>query len=153
MGKTKEERKANREKRKVQRGKRKEKFDLLVNIVNNTPEPTDDEFLQDPKEKFQEYWPVLHAVLDFAVVLKVTRKKVDTVLTRIIDVGNKMADGTDEEGDSAEFMKKLQKVWGIARKALTVTTVVTDDKTDEVIEKAIAIGDWISSIDEDDEDE
>lgn len=152
MTKTKEERAANRAKRKNRRELRKEKFNTLIKMVNETPEPSDDDFLQDPKEKFQTYWPVLHAVLDFAVVLKVTRKKVDKVLLRIIDVGNKMYDGTDEEGESAEFMKKLQKVWGIARKALSITTIVTDDKTDDVIEKAIAIGDWISSVDEDDED-
>lgn len=152
MTKTKEERQANREKRKKRRSLRKEKFNNLIEMVNKTPEPSDDEFLQNPKEKFQKFWPVLHAVLDFAVVLKVTRKKVDTVLIRIIDIGNKMYDGTDKEGESEEFMKKLQKVWGIARKALTITTIVTDDKTDDKLEKAIAIGDWISSIDEDDED-
>ncbi len=152
MAKTKEERQANREKRKNRRKLRKEKFSSIIKKVNETPEPTDAEFLQDPKERFKQYWPILHAVLDFAVVLKVTRKKVDKVLLRIIDIGNKMYDGTADEGESAEFMKKLQKVWGIARKALSITTAVTDDKTDAVIEKAIAIGDWISSVDEDDED-
>jgi len=152
MAKTKEERAANRTKRKNRRQVRKEKFKVILAKVNDTPEPSENDFLQDPKEKFKQYWPVLHAVLDFAVELKVTRKKVDKVLLRIIDVGNKMHDGTADEGESAEFMKKLEKVWGIVRKALSISTIVTDDKTDEVIEKAIAIGDWISSVDEDDED-
>ena len=32
---------------------------------------------------------------------------------------------------------------------LSAVMIVTDDKTDEVLEKIISIGDWITSIDED----
>lgn len=152
MAKTKEERRANREKRRVKRKLRKEKFNDLLDKVKSTPEPTEEEFLQDPKENFHKYWPILRAVLDFAIVLKVTGENVDDILAKIVVIGNKMYNGTAEEGESDEFIEKLHKVWGISRKALTIVTIVTDDKTDEVIEKAIAIGDWISSVDEEDED-
>jgi len=152
MAKTKEERQANREKRRMRRKMRKEKFNGLIEMVNQTPDLSDDDFLQNPKEKFEKLWPVLQAVLDFAVVLKVTGKKVDKVLIRIIDIGSRMYEGTDEEGESDEFMEKMQQIWGVTRKALTITTVFTDDKTDEIIEKALSIGDWVSSVDEDEED-
>jgi hypothetical protein len=149
MAKTKEERRANREIRRARKKLRKEKFKTLLNIVNGVPEPTDDDFLQDPKVKFKTYWPALHSVLDFAASLKVTGEKVDAVLYRIIAVGNKMNDGTANDTESEEFMEKLQQIWGISRKVLATVMILTDDKKDEIIEKAISIGDWISSIDED----
>lgn len=149
MAKTKEERQANREIRRARKKLRKEKFKALLNHVNNVPEPTDDEFLQNPKEKFNTFWPTLRSVLDFAAFLKVTGEKVDIVLYRIIIVGDKMYNGNESEAESEEFMEKLQQIWGTSRKVLAAVTIFTDDKTDEIIEKAIGIGDWISSIDED----
>lgn len=149
MAKTKEERQANREIRRARKKLRKEKFKALLDLVNNVPEPTDDDFLKNPKEKFQTFWPALRSVLDFAAFLKVTGEKVDVVLYRIITVGNKMYDGNENDEEGEEFMEKLQQIWGTIRKVVTAATIFTDDKTDEIIEKAISIGDWISSIDED----
>lgn len=147
--KTKEERLANKKIRKERRGLRKEKFKKIIDLAKDVPELTDDDFLEEPKQKFNTYWPALEAVLDYVAFLRITGEKIDLVIYRIIAIGNKMYDGQASDEESEEFIDKMQQIWGIARRVLSAATVLTDDKTDELIEKIIAIGDWITSIDED----
>lgn len=147
--KTKAERQANREIRKAKRNLRSEKLKKTLELARNTPEPEDDDFLKLPKEKFMLYWPALEAVLDFIATLKITGEKFDMVIYRIIAIGSKMLDGTATDQEGEEFVEKMQYIWNLVRKLATLATILTDDKTDDVIEKIIAIGDWITSIDED----
>lgn len=147
--KTKAERQANREIRKAKRNLRSEKLKKTLELARNTPEPEDDDFLKLPEEKFMLYWPALEAVLDFIATLKITGEKFDMVIYRIIAIGSKMLDGTATDQEGEEFVEKMQYIWNLVRKLATLATILTDDKTDDVIEKIIAIGDWITSIDED----
>ena len=149
MAKTKKERQANREVRQARKKLRKEKFSLLLKLAKETPEFSDDDYLNNPKEKFKTFWPLLQAALNFAAFLKITGEKVDLVIYRIIAIGNKMYDDSASDQESEEFIEKLQQIWGIARKVLSTVTIFTDDNTDEVLEKIIVIGDWVTSIDED----
>lgn len=149
MAKTKEERKANREVRHARKKLRKEKFSLLLKLAKETPELSDDDYLDTPKKKFNTFWPVLQAALSFAAFLKITGEKVDLVIYRIIAIGNKMYDDTASDEESEEFIEKLQQIWGIVRKVLSTVTIFTDDNVDEILEKIIVIGDWVTSIDED----
>lgn len=147
--KTKEERKANREIRKAKRKLRNEKFKKVLELAGQIPEPEDENFLKLPKEKFKLYWPAMEAVLDFIATLKITGEKFDKVIYRIIAIGSKMEDGSASVQEGEEFIEKMQHIWKLVRKLATLVTLLTDDKTDEVIEKIIAVGDWITSIDED----
>jgi hypothetical protein len=87
--------------------------------------------------------------LDFIVTLKITGEKFDMVIYRVIAIGSKMQDGNATDQESEEFIEKMQYIWNLVRKLASLVTILTDDKTDEIIEKIIAIGDWITSNDED----
>ncbi len=147
--KTKEEKQANREIRQGKRKLRNKKFEKVLELASKTPEPEEEDFLKLPKEKFKLYWPVLEAILDFVATLKITGEKFDLVIYRIIAIGNKMADGSATDQESEEFMEKMQYVWSLVRKLAGLVTLLTGENTDEVIEKVIAVGDWITSMDED----
>ena len=148
MGKTAEQRKANRAKRKAARQEKKQKFNELVTAAKNVPDYSDSEFVGSYKAKFNEIWPLMRAALNFVESLKASGEKMDAAIAEIIVIGDKMKSGTATDAESTQFEEKLGKIWKVVRMLLSAATVLTDDKVDDIIEKVLGIGDWVTGIDE-----
>lgn len=143
---TKEERKEHRNKnkelRKIRKSLRKEKFELFIKKVNETPELPEDGTMPDYQEKFKENWSTVKSGLEFVVSMKLTGKKLDAKINEVIELGDSVVKNPDATSD---FQDKLLDVWKYVRLVLIAITVfVTKDEDDEKIDKFIEIGDWIS---------
>lgn len=139
-----ERRLANRSKRKERKQLRKTKFDELMTRVNEVPDFPPDGTTPDYVTKFETYWPLAKAALEFAESARITGPKIDLQLQRIIELGDGMVDNPDNDPES-EFIQTIQKSWKLVRTILiTITIFITKEKTDEKIDKLIEIGDWIT---------
>ncbi|GEM_PF-3239026 len=149
MAKTKEERAAARAARQAKRKERKQKIEEMITAAKNVPDLSDSDFMEDYKTKFNQVWPVLKPALQFAEQMKATGKKADAAIAEIITIGDSMAAGNASEADADSFQKKLENIWKYVRMVLSAATVLTNDDVDNVIDKVLAIGDWITGTDED----
>ena len=149
MGKTKEERAAARAARKAKRLARRQKINEMIEAAKNVPDLSDSDFMEDYKSKFDKVWPVLLPALEFAEQLKVTGKKADAAINELIAIGNSMAEGKATDDQADDFQDKLEDIWKYVRMALSAATVLTNDDVDDVIDKIIGIGDWITDTDDD----
>jgi hypothetical protein len=141
---------ANKTKREGRKKLRREKFDKLMDRVDQTPGFPDDGSTPSYVQDFKTYWPLVKAALEFAESSKITRPKMDLKIQRIIELGDGMADNPDNDPQS-EFIQQTQKTWRIIRTILIAITVfITKDKTDNKIDKLIEIGDWITGLEDND---
>lgn len=141
MGRTKEERQA-------QRQERKQKLEALISAAENVPEMSDSEMMQNYEKQFDKVWPLMKAALQFAASLRVTGNKADAALEEIVTIGDRMAAGDATAADKDQFEQKLSKIWGVARMGISAAMVLTNDKVDAVLEKVLGIGDWITDTDQ-----
>lgn len=135
------------------KAERKAKFQELIKLATTTPDPPSNFADTDFAERFDKYWPVLNAALSYAVSMKITGKKTDAKLNGLITIGDNIVGSTATDAEQAHFIKTMKNIWGITSRILNMVTVFTDDKTDEVLEKIISIGDWITGGDNDVDDD
>ena len=146
---TKSERRAirrqNREMRTIQRTARKSKF-KAINAAAENANITIDLDQAEPKfaDAFNQVWPILKPVLEYAELIKITGPDVDKVIRAVIDLGERVSTGAASEAEKTEFISKLDKVWEPAKTALGIIVTFTGEKVDKVIDKIIEIGDWIT---------
>ena len=146
---TKEEKKAlrkqKREERRSLRRERKNWFGKIVDAVDKSNITVDlDE--SDPKfvDVFNQFWPILEPVLQYAKAVRVTGPDTDKVLQIVIDLGARISTGQASPDEQTNFIKTLDNVWEPVKMVLGIITTFTDDNTDKVINKVIEIGDWIT---------
>ena len=78
-----------------------------------------------------------------------TGEKTDAALNELVAIGDSMVQGNASQAEVTAFQSKLEHIWKFVRMALSAATVLTNDDVDEVIDKIIGIGDWITDTDED----
>ena len=144
MGLTKEERKKRRQERrsarKANRQNRRDKLQALIQMADGIHLPDDDQVV-DAVADFKKYWPFLKAGLQFAESLRITGDKLDNRLQAIVTKGDSLADDPDLATKINELVTTAEGYWVKTRSILIIATRLTGDKTDEVIDKVIAIGD------------
>ncbi len=154
MKKSKEERRARRRAKKAERKKfkklRKEKFNELVSAASKA------DFDFNPEDEslkftdiFNQWWPVLKPALEYAEVIRITGPKADKILRTVIDLGQRISTGDASEEEQTRFLTYLDSIWDIVEKVLEILKTFTSDKTDDVIDQVIEIGEWLT----DNEDE
>ncbi len=145
-----ERRLANRTKRQERKKLRREKLDELMTKVKQAPDFPEDGTTPDYTKNFRVYWPVVKAGLVYAETAKITRPKMDLQIQKIIALGDSMAASPVFDPDS-EFILNIQKTWRIIRTILIAITVfITNENKDDMMDKLIEIGDWITGLDGDD---
>ncbi|WP_423126910.1 hypothetical protein [Gaoshiqia sp. Z1-71] len=144
----KEERKARRkekkEQRKIQRAEKQEQFKLLVKAAEQVDIQVDLDGSPKFVDVFNQVWPVLQPALNYLKLLSITGPKVDQALQFVIDLGVRISTGSASEEEQTEFIKKLDLVWGPLKIGLGIAKSFTNDKVDDILDKIIEIGDWIT---------
>lgn len=142
-------RKARRQARKEDKKLKRQKFNEIVQAAS-TIDLKFDLDTDDPQfvDAFNEIWPVLKPSLEFASLSRITGPKVDKTIDSIVDIGHRISTGDASGDDEAKFINYLDTVWGYVNTALGILKTFTNDKTDEVIDKIIEVGDWITDNEE-----
>ena len=146
---TKEERRAirreKREMRKTLRNLRKDKFSEIRAVAEQT-DITIDLDNAEPKfvDAFNQVWPILKPVLEYAELVKITGPGADKAIKTGIEIGERISTGTVSDAEQTEFINKLGTVWQPAKTALGIIVTFTNDKADKVINDIVEIGDWIT---------
>ena len=137
----KEKRKARKEDKKLKR----QKFNEIVSAASKVDFKFDLDG-DNPKfvEAFNEVWPVLKPTLEYASLSRITGPKADQTIETIIDLGHRISTGNAGEEDETRFIVALDSVWSILEKVLSILKTFTNEKTDEVIDKILDVGDWIT---------
>jgi len=138
-------RKANRKERKKLRKEKKVKFKEIVSVTSNANITID---LDDSEPKFvdafNQIWPILKPILEYAQLIKVTGEKVDKVIQTVIDIGVRISSGNASPDEQTTFIKTLDSIWTPVKAVLGIIVSFTNSKVDKVINKVIDIGDWIT---------
>jgi hypothetical protein len=138
-------RKQNRELRKKLRKERKSKFNEIVKAAVNT-NITIDLDTAEPRfaEAFNQIWPVMKPVLEYAELVKVTGTGVDKIIRTVIDLGERISTGSASADEQTAFINTLDNIWNPVKTVLGIIVTFTNDKVDKVINQIIEIGDWIT---------
>jgi len=138
-------RKENRVMRKKLRKEKKTKFKEIVGAAVNS-NITIDLDASEPKfvDAFNQIWPILKPILEYAKLIKITGDKVDKILETTIDIGIRISTGKASSDEQAAFIKTLDSIWGPVKTVLGIIVSFTNDKVDKVINDVIEIGDWIT---------
>jgi hypothetical protein len=146
---TKEERRAirreKREMRKTLRGARKTRYNAIVEAAEKA-QITIDIDDAEPKfvDAFNQVWPILKPVLEYAEIVKITGPGADKAIRAVIDLGERVSTGNASETEQTEFIRKLDNIWQPLKTVLGIIVTFTNDKVDKVINDIIEIGDWIT---------
>ena len=138
-------RKQNRELRKTLRKEKKIKFRAIVEAAAKTSITVDlDE--TEPKfiEVFNQVWPILKPVLEYAELVRITGQGADKVIRTVIDLGERISSGTASDAEQTAFIGTLDTIWNPVKTVLGIIVTFTDDKVDKIINDIIEIGDWIT---------
>lgn len=138
-------RKANRAERKKLRKEKKVKFKEIVQAAGDS-NITIDLDAAEPKfvDAFNQIWPILKPILEYAILIKVTGEKVDKVLQTAIDIGVRISTGNASADEQTAFIKTFDTIWVPVKTVLGIVVSFTNSKIDKVINKVIEIGDWIA---------
>ena len=138
-------RKQNREMRKSLRKARKTQFSAIVEAAGTT-NITIDLDTAEPKfaEAFNQIWPLMKPVLEYAELVKVTGTGVDKVIRTVIDLGERISNGSASPGEQTAFISTLDTIWSPVKTVLGIIVTFTNDNVDKVINDIIEIGDWIT---------
>ena len=134
--------------RKAAKETRRAKLAEIIHLASSTPDVPEEFENSDFAERFTEYWPLLRAGLEFVEDSWLTGKKTDEALQHIVAVGDNVTRQEVESHEMEDFIEKIQKIWDVVSRVLYVATVFTNDDTDEVLEKIIDIGNWVTGEDE-----
>jgi hypothetical protein len=146
---TKEERRAirreKREIRKTLRGARKTRYNAIVEAAEKA-QITIDIDDAEPKfvDAFNQVWPILKPVLEYAEIVKITGPGADKAIRAVIDLGERVSTGNASETEQTEFIRKLDNIWQPLKTVLGIIVTFTNDKVDKVINDIVEIGDWIT---------
>lgn len=142
-------RKAKRQARKEDKKLKRQKFNEIIEAASSIDLKFDLD-TDDPKfvDAFNEIWPVLKPSLEFASLSRITGPKTDKTINTVVDIGHRISTGEASEDEEAKFIQYLDNVWGYVDTALGILKTFTNDKTDEVIDKVIEVGDWITDNEE-----
>jgi hypothetical protein len=146
---TKEERKAQRrakrEERKAFKSLRRLKFADITSAVGKSKIDIDLD-VAEPKfvTAFNQVWPVLKPILEYAELVKLTGPGADKAIRIVIDLGNRISTGAASDAEQIAFIGTLDTVWGPVKTVLGILSTFTDDKVDAVLNKIVEIGDWIT---------
>jgi hypothetical protein len=138
-------RKQNRALRKKLRKEKKIKFNEIVEAAGSA-NITIDLDAAEPKlvDAFNQIWPILKPVLEYAELVNITGEKVDKVLRTVIDLGNRISTGDASQSEQTVFISTLDTIWNPVKAVLGIIVTFTSDKVDKVINQIIEIGDWIT---------
>ena len=146
---TREERRAirrqKREMRRMLRKEKKSKFNAILTAAGSSS-ITIDLDAAEPKfiEAFNQVWPILKPILEYAELVKITGPGADKVIRTLIDTGERISTGTAGPGEESVFITTLDSIWQPVKTVLGIIITFTDDKVDKVINDIIEIGDWIT---------
>jgi hypothetical protein len=143
--KTKEERKRAKAARKENKLLKREKFNQVVSATKNANIQFDPNADQ-PKfvDGFNSIWNILQPAIEYAELIKITGPKADEIIRSVLDLGARISTGKASSHEQTLFIQKYDAIWGIASQALEIIKTFTDEKADEVIDRVIDIGDWMS---------
>lgn len=138
-------RKAKRKARKEDKKLKRQKFNEIVAAASEIDLKFDLDG-ENPRfiEAFNEVWPVLKPTLEYASLSRITGPKADNIINTIVDLGHRISTGKASEGDEAKFIGALDSVWSILDTVLGILKTFTNEKTDEVIDKILEVGDWFT---------
>lgn len=138
-------RKQNRELRKKLRKEKKIKFRAIVEAATKS-NITVDLDSGEPRfvEVFNQVWPILKPVLEYAEIVRITGQGADKVIRTVLDLGERISLGTASEGEQTAFISTLDTIWNPVKTVLGIIVTFTDDKVDKIINDIIEIGDWIT---------
>jgi hypothetical protein len=138
-------RKQNRELRKKQRREKKTKFKAIVDAAGITNISID---LDGPNPKFadafNQIWPILKPVLEYAELVRITGTGADKVIRTVIDLGERISTGAASPEEVSNFVGSLDTIWNPVKAVLGIIVTFTNDKVDKIINDIIDIGDWIT---------
>ena len=138
-------RKQNRELRKKLRKEKKIKFRAIVEAAAITNISVDlDEGEPRFADVFNQIWPILKPVLEYAELVRVTGQGADKVNRTVLDLGERISTGTASDGEQTAFISTLDTIWNPVKTVLGIIVTFTDDKVDKIINDIIEIGDWIT---------
>jgi len=146
---TKEERKARRKQRREERrklrGEKRSKFDEIIKAATGSS-ITIDLDASEPQfvDAFNQVWPILKPGLEYAELVRLTGPGADKVLRSVISLGERVSTGQAGTDEQSAFVNTLDTVWEPVKAVLGILVTFTDDKVDNVINKIIEIGDWIT---------
>jgi len=146
--KTKEEKKLAKAERKKNKALKREKFNQVVAATKNANiqfDPDSDSTQPKFVDGFNSIWLILQPALEYAELIRITGPKVDGIIRTVLDLGERISTGNASPQEQTLFIQKYDAIWGIASQALEIIKTFTDDKADEVIDKVIDIGDWMSA--------
>ena len=100
----------------------------------------------EPKfaDAFNQIWPVLKPILEYAELVRITGPEVDKVIRAVIDVGVRISTGNAGPNEQTEFISKLDNIWNPIKTVLGIVVSIANSKVDKVINNVIEIGDWIT---------
>lgn len=138
-------RKQNRELRKKLRKEKKIKFRAIVDAAVNTNLSVDlDNTEPGFAEVFNQVWPILKPVLEYAELVRVTGQGADKVIRTVLDLGERISTGAASDSEQTAFVRTLDTIWNPVKTVLGIIVTFTDDKVDKIINDIIEIGDWIT---------
>ncbi len=138
-------RKQNRDLRKKQRKEKKTKFKAIVEAAGKTIISIDLDG-SEPKfaDAFNQIWPLLKPVLEYAELVKITGAGADKVIRTVIDLGERISTGEASPEEVSNFVGALDAIWNPVKTVLGIIVTFTNDKVDKIINDIIDIGDWIT---------
>lgn len=138
-------RKQNREMRKNLRKEKKAKFSAIVEAAGRT-NITIDIDNAEPKfvDAFNQIWPLLKPVLEYAELVRITGPGADKVIRTVIDLGERISSGSASPSEQSAFISTLDTIWSPVKMVLGIIVTFTNDKVDKIINDIIEIGDWIT---------
>ena len=89
--------------------------------------------------KWDEIWPFLKGVLEYVRDAKLTGNKLDKKIDKIIALGDKVTNSSSLKAFFAEVQKYLKWI----RAVIKILIHLTNDKVDAVLNKILAILDWM----------
>lgn len=125
------------------RKQRKEKINTLIDLGKQLPDLPTNITASNYQEVFKSYWPFLKEAFSFIKAFKITGQKTDATMDELIQLGNAIADNSDTVAQ-AKFQEKLSGIWSPIRIILNLIMTFSSDKVDDVLDKVIEVGDWIT---------
>lgn len=139
----KERRIARKKNRQSQKGLRRKAFKKIVEAIESC-KTIDLEKSMTYKEKFKEVWPLMKSLIEIFIILRFTGDKFDSAAQKVVLVGENMYKKESvDDMEVADFLDKLAAIWEKIEFILEILKIAVNDKTDDVIDKAIEIGEWV----------
>lgn len=143
--KRKELRKLRRAERKELINARRAKFNEIAALAGTFSITVDlDKDEPDFVDAFNQFWPILKPVLEYAELGRITGAGADMVLRNVIELGERVSIGEASLDEQEDFIAALDTAWEPLKAVLGILMTFTDDKVDQAINKIIEIGDWIT---------